>query len=119
MDVCVHRQRAVIQNECLHAYGAYHRHTATNFLSLQASLAEAEQETLEDAMTTNQERHYVNTAAECKVSSQTIQAFLDDITLSTHKSDTESADKTAIELLPSASIHRLGLGIPDLTLLAC
>ena len=53
------------------------------------------------------------------MSSQTIQAFLDDITLNTHTSREESADKTAIELLPSASIHRLGLGIPDLTLLAC
>ena len=82
-------------------------------------MAEAEQETLEDVMTTNKERHYVNTAAECKVSSQTIQAFLDDITLNTHTSREESADVTAIELLPSASIHRLGLGIPDLTLLAC
>lgn len=89
-------------------------------LSVQASLAEAEQETLEDAMTTNQERHYMNTAAECKVSSQTLQAFLDDIELSTHtEKGAETPDKTAGDILPSSSVHRLGLGISDLTLLAC
>lgn len=82
-------------------------------------MAEAEQETLEDAMTTNQERHYVNTAAECKVSAQTLQAFFDDIEMNMNTgTGVDVSDDTAAEILPSTSIHRLGLGISDLTLLA-
>ena len=81
-------------------------------------MAEAEQETLEDAMTTNQDRHYMNAAAECTVSSQTLQAFLDNIELDTN-TDNGDNSRTAVELLPSAGIHRLGLGNPEWAMLAC
>lgn len=89
----------------------------TRALLLQASMAEAEQETLEEAMTTNRERHYMNVAAECKVSNQTLQNFLEDIEVKSKTGDVSAASKgcNAFELLPSASIHRLGLGFSDLT----
>ena len=95
-------------------------HSDANLLHcLQASLAEAEQETLEDAMTTNQERHYMNTAAECKVSAQTVHSFLAEIEHHTNSAGAAFADDSAVELLASTSIHRLGLGIPALTSSAC
>ena len=88
----------------------------TKALLLQASMAEAEQETLEEAMTTNRERHYMNVAAECKVSNQTLQNCLEDIEIKSKAGDVSAASKgcNAFELLPSASIHRLGLGFSDL-----
>ncbi len=80
-------------------------------------MAEAEQETLEEAMTTNQERHYMNVAAECKVSNQTLQHFLEDIETKSKIGDNTAVSRGgAFELLPSASIYRLGLGFSDLTL---
>lgn len=89
----------------------------TRPLLMQASMAEAEQETLEEAMTTNRERHYMNVAAECKVSNQTLQNFLEDIEIKSKMGDVSAASKgcNAFELLPSASIHRLGLGFSNLT----
>lgn len=83
-------------------------------------MAVAEQETLEDDMSTNQERHYMNVAAECKVSNQTLQHFLEDIELTSQPNGVPEAaagDSNAFELLPYSSIHRLGLGVHDLTLL--
>lgn len=82
-------------------------------------MAVAEQETLEDDMSTTQERHYMNVAAECKVSNQTLLHFLEDIELKSQPNGVpESAGVAdAVELLPYSSIHRLGLGVHDLTLL--
>lgn len=79
-------------------------------------MAEAEQETLAEAMTTNQERHYMNVAAECMVSNQTLQTFLEDIEVKCQTGNTSaiSGSSNAFELLPGASIHRLGLGFSDL-----
>lgn len=79
-------------------------------------MAEAEQATLEEAMTTNRERHYMNVAAECKVSNQTLQSLLEDIEAKSKIGDDSAipGDYIASELLPSASIHRLGLGFADL-----
>ena len=81
-------------------------------------MAEAEQETLEDAMTTNQERHYMDVAADCKVSSKALQQVLEDIELESRtegEAGTPGGSNT-FELLQSSSIHRLGLGVHDLTL---
>ena len=85
---------------------------------LQASIAEAEQETLEDAMTTNQQRHFMNVAADCKVSNQTLQNVLDDIEVQSQTDIVTAAPggSNTFELLQSSNIHRLGLGIHDLTL---
>ena len=87
---------------------------------LQASMAETEQETPEHAMTANQERQFTSVAAECKVSNQTLLSVLEDIELeSWAQGDTApgaSNGSNAFELLPSSSIHRLGLGVHDLTM---
>ena len=82
-------------------------------------MAMAEQETLEDDMSTNQERHYMNVAAECKVSNQTLQHFLEDNEQESQPNGLPEAAGVAdaFELLPYSSIHRLGLGVHDLTLL--
>lgn len=86
---------------------------------LQASMALAEQETLEDDMTTSQERHYMNVAAECKVSHQALQHVLEDIELTTQPNHVPAVPASAniFELLPHSGIHRLGLGVHDLSLL--
>ena len=83
---------------------------------LQASMAEAEQETLKDA--TNQERHYMNVAAECKVSKQTLQSLLEDIEAKSSAEDgsTASLGHDASSLLPCSNVHRLGCVLSDLTL---
>ena len=82
-------------------------------------MAMAEQETVEEDMTTNQERHYTNVAAECKVSHQTLQHILEDIEVKTQSNQVPEAPGggNVFELLPYASIHRLGLEVHDLTLL--
>lgn len=88
-------------------------------LLLQASMAVAEQEALEDNMSTIQERHYMNVAAECKVSNQTLQHFLEEIEQESQPNEISEAAGVVdtFELLPCSSIHRLGLGVHDLTLL--
>lgn len=82
-------------------------------------MALAEQETLEDDMTTSQERHYMNVAAECKVSHQALQHVLEDIELTTQPNHVPAVPASAniFELLPHSGIHRLGLGVHDLSLL--
>ena len=81
-------------------------------------MAVAEQETIEDDMTTTQERHFMNVAAECKVSNQTLQNFLEDIELKSQPNSVPGLPEGAnVELLPHSSIHRLGLGVHDLSLL--
>ena len=84
----------------------------------QASMAEAEQQSVEDTVVTNRERLYTSVAAECKVSNQTLQSLLQDIEANS-KTDSGSAISVChntSSLLPCSSIHRLGLGLSDLTL---
>ena len=83
---------------------------------LQESIQKAEKETLEEAMTTNQDRHFMDVAAECKVSDQALLSLLGDIDVSSTIGDPAATGCNVFELLPSASIHRLGLGFSDLTL---
>lgn len=61
----------------------------------------------------------MNVAAECKVSNQTLQHFLEEIEQKSQPNEVSEAAGVAdtFKLLPCSSIHRLGLGVHDLTLL--